>query len=123
MVYNLIRNQAFLSGSGREGFTGKEVFMNKKMLDTIGFVKEFDPAVGDAMELELKRQRRNIELIASENLVSPTVLAASMSILWKISRLSGQKSFSARNTPMFSRTAERRPIWPSISRCSNPETR
>jgi len=51
------------------------------MLDTIGFVKEADPEVGAAMENELKRQRRNLELIASENIVSPAVMAAMGSVL------------------------------------------
>ncbi|MDR2899572.1 MAG: serine hydroxymethyltransferase [Clostridiales bacterium] len=39
-------------------------------------VKNSDPALYDAMVLELKRQRQNIELIASENFVSPAVLAS-----------------------------------------------
>ena len=55
--------------------------MNADMLDTIGFVKKYDAAVGDAMEAELARQRRNIELIASENIVSPAVMAAMGSVL------------------------------------------
>ncbi|MDR3552834.1 MAG: serine hydroxymethyltransferase [Clostridia bacterium] len=55
--------------------------MNHDLIDTIGFVKKYDPAVGEAMSSELARQRRNIELIASENLVSPTVLAAMGSVL------------------------------------------
>lgn len=52
-----------------------------KMLDTIGFVEEFDPEVGQAMGKELARQRRNLELIASENIVSPAVMAAMGSVL------------------------------------------
>ncbi len=52
-----------------------------KTLDTIGFVKQFDPEVGAAMEKELARQRRNLELIASENIVSPAVMAAMGSVL------------------------------------------
>ena len=52
-----------------------------KMLDTIGFVEEFDKEVGEAMGLELARQRRNLELIASENIVSPAVMAAMGSVL------------------------------------------
>lgn len=40
-----------------------------------------DPAVAEAMGAELKRQRDNIELIASENIVSPAVLAAVGSVL------------------------------------------
>lgn len=50
-------------------------------MDTIGFVKGYDKEVGDAMELELFRQRRNLELIASENIVSPAVMAAMGSVL------------------------------------------
>ena len=40
------------------------------------YLKEYDPAVGEAMDAELKRQRRNLELIASENIVTPAVMAA-----------------------------------------------
>ena len=50
--------------------------MYENMMDTIGFVRAADPQVGEAMQAELDRQRRNIELIASENIVSPAVLAA-----------------------------------------------
>jgi len=50
-------------------------------MDTIGFVSRYDPAVGAAMGRELARQRRNIELIASENLCSPAVIAAMGSVL------------------------------------------
>lgn len=39
-------------------------------------VKNADPEIFEAMDLELKRQRNNIELIASENIVSPAVMAA-----------------------------------------------
>lgn len=39
-------------------------------------VKNFDPEVAKAMEDELGRQRGNLELIASENLVSKRVMAA-----------------------------------------------
>lgn len=52
-----------------------------EMMDTIGFVTQFDKEVGQAMQDELKRQRRNIELIASENFVSPAVMAAMGSVL------------------------------------------
>lgn len=55
--------------------------MYSKMMDTIGFVKNVDPDVGQAMEKELFRQRRNLELIASENIVSPAVMAAMGSVL------------------------------------------
>ncbi len=51
------------------------------IMDTIGFVTAADKEVGDAMNLELGRQRRNLELIASENIVSPAVMAAMGSVL------------------------------------------
>ena len=55
--------------------------MFPELLDSIGLVTKNDPEVGEAMGRELARQRRNIELIASENIVSPTVMAAMGSIL------------------------------------------
>ncbi len=55
--------------------------MFAEYLDTIGFVSDFDPEIGSAMNKELARQRRNIELIASENIVSPAVMAAMGSVL------------------------------------------
>ncbi len=55
--------------------------MYENYLDTIDFVRNFDSQVADAMELELGRQRENIELIASENYVSPAVMAAMGSVL------------------------------------------
>lgn len=55
--------------------------MYENIMDTIGFVKNADPEVGSAMELELGRQRRNLELIASENIVTPAVMAAMGSVL------------------------------------------
>ncbi|MBQ3968990.1 MAG: serine hydroxymethyltransferase [Clostridia bacterium] len=55
--------------------------MYNEYLDTISFVSKFDSDVADAMNQELKRQRRNLELIASENLVSPAVMAAMGSVL------------------------------------------
>ena len=45
------------------------------------FIKQQDPEVGAAVESELQRERRNLELIASENIVSPAVMAAVGSIL------------------------------------------
>ena len=39
-------------------------------------IKNVDPAVADAINAELTRQRNNIELIASENFVSKAVMAA-----------------------------------------------
>ena len=55
--------------------------MYNDMMDTIGLVDKADPELAAAMNRELTRQRENIELIASENIVSPAVMAAMGSIL------------------------------------------
>lgn len=55
--------------------------MYADLMDTIGFVTGADKEVGAAMAEELARQQRNIELIASENFVSPAVMAAMGSVL------------------------------------------
>lgn len=55
--------------------------MYENLMDTIGFVESVDPEVGSAMQKELARQKRNLELIASENIVSPAVMAAMGSVL------------------------------------------
>lgn len=47
------------------------------MIDNIiELLKEYDPEVGDAVAAELRRERRGLELIASENLVSEPVMLA-----------------------------------------------
>jgi glycine hydroxymethyltransferase len=55
--------------------------MYNNLMDSIGFVAKSDPEVAEAMNKELGRQRRNLELIASENIVSPEVMAAMGSVL------------------------------------------
>ncbi len=55
--------------------------MYNDLMDSIGFVQGYDPEVGEAMGKELARQQRNLELIASENIVSPAVMAAMGSVL------------------------------------------
>lgn len=50
------------------------------MID-ISLIEQSDPEVAEAMKLELARQQGNIELIASENFVSPAVMAAAGSHL------------------------------------------
>ncbi len=55
--------------------------MYNDLMDTIGFVGKYDKDVADGMKDELLRQQRNIELIASENIVSPAVMAAMGSVL------------------------------------------
>lgn len=44
-------------------------------------LRQVDPAIYEAIQKELGRQRANIELIASENFVSPAVLEAMGSVL------------------------------------------
>ena len=55
--------------------------MFENMMDTIDFVKDTDSEVAELMGKELSRQKRNLELIASENLVSPAVMAALGTVL------------------------------------------
>jgi glycine hydroxymethyltransferase len=55
--------------------------MFNDLMDTIGFVTGKDAAVGEAMAKEFARQQRNLELIASENIVSPAVMAAMGTVL------------------------------------------
>ena len=50
------------------------------MID-ISLIEQSDPEVAEALKLELARQQGNIELIASENFVSPAVMAAAGSHL------------------------------------------
>ncbi|MBU0759642.1 MAG: serine hydroxymethyltransferase [Candidatus Omnitrophica bacterium] len=47
----------------------------------MSFLKRIDPEIFSVIEKELKRQRANIELIASENFTSPAVLEAQGSVL------------------------------------------
>ena len=49
--------------------------------DSIKIVAQHDPQIARVLALELKRQRENLELIASENIVSPAVMAAMNSVL------------------------------------------
>jgi glycine hydroxymethyltransferase len=45
------------------------------------FLRQVDPEIAEAIDLELQRQRTHLELIASENFTSPAVLAAQGSVL------------------------------------------
>jgi glycine hydroxymethyltransferase len=84
---NWHNKQVFIAYEGVQVYNYNELRMEGKMhmygdvMDTIGFVTERDEEVGSAMGLEMKRQRRNLELIASENIVSPAVLAAMGTVL------------------------------------------
>ena len=100
-------------------------------------LKHADPEVSAAINGELKRQRDNIELIASENLVSRAVMEAMGSVLtnkyaegYPGRRYYGGcehvdvvediardrlKNCSALSMPMCSRIPAHRLIWRSIS--------
>ena len=49
--------------------------------ELMDFLTAADPQVGEAVRAEYDRQQQNIELIASENIVSPAVLAAAGTVL------------------------------------------
>ncbi len=49
--------------------------------EAMDFLTSYDPEVGRAIQAEHDRQQQNIELIASENIVSPAVLFAAGSVL------------------------------------------
>lgn len=53
----------------------------KRIEENIAFITSLDPELGAAVRKEYDRQCRNIELIASENIVSPTVMAAMGTVL------------------------------------------
>ena len=58
--------------------------MEQKIMDVrknIELVAQFDNEVAQAMDAEYQRQCRNIELIASENIASPAVMAAMGTVL------------------------------------------
>ena len=100
-------------------------------------IKQTDPQVAQQIELELKRQQENIELIASENFTSLAVMEACGSVLTNkyaegkphkryyngcehidvIEEIAQKKSM--RTFPLwimltYSRTAELRLIWQSL---------
>ena len=103
------------------------------MMDTIGFVSQRDPEVGAAMERELQRQRRNLELIASENIVTPAVLAAMGTVLTNkyAEGYPGKRYYGGcqrvdeveePSTPTSSPTLGPRPTWRCTSACWRPGT-
>ena len=53
--------------------------------DVTNYITECDEEVGKALQLELGRQRRNLELIASENIVSPAVMLAMGTVCRRLS--------------------------------------
>ena len=92
-------------------------------MENIDYLCNYDPEIGQAMQKELDRQRHNIELIASENIVSEAVLKAMGSVLtnkyaegYPGKRLRERKNSSEPNTSTFSLIRARRRISPFISR-------
>ncbi len=55
--------------------------MLPKVMDSIGFIAQYDAEVSQMMGKELTRQQDGLELIASENFASPAVIAAMGSVL------------------------------------------
>lgn len=49
--------------------------------DIMDYITQIDPEVGESITCEFNRQRRNLELIASENIVSEAVLLAAANVL------------------------------------------
>ena len=49
--------------------------------DTVNFLMQYDPEIADSIHAELTRQKTNIELIASENIVSEAIMKAMGSCL------------------------------------------
>lgn len=47
---------------------------------SMDYLAQFDPEIASQMQSEYQRQQRNIELIASENIASPAVIAAMGSV-------------------------------------------
>ena len=105
--------------------------------DTMQYLSQLDPEVGASVQEEFARQQRNIELIASENIVSPAVMVAMGTCLTNKyaegypghryyggcfavdvteELASGPASYSAASMPMFSPTPVLTPIWRPSSR-------
>lgn len=55
--------------------------MFESTMNNMELLRNYDIEVSNALDKELNRQRNNLELIASENIVSPAVMAAMGSIL------------------------------------------
>ena len=55
--------------------------MYRNPVGTIEFLKQFDPQLSEMISRELVRQQDGLELIASENMASPAVIAAMGTIL------------------------------------------
>jgi glycine hydroxymethyltransferase len=108
-------------------------------------IRKTDPEIARVIVDEAMRQQSHLELIASENIASPAVMAAQGSILtnkyaegYPEKRYYGGCEFVDRaeqlaidramtlfgaDTPTCSPTRAPRPTWPPTLPCSNPATR
>ena len=73
--------QTFLGASFEGGRHARRVDKLEAACQSAPALRRTDPAVAEAIELERVRQQENVELIASENFVSPAVLEAQGSVL------------------------------------------
>ena len=107
--------------------------------EVMKFLTEYDREVGSLIEKECARQRRNLELIASENIVSEAVMMAMGTVLtnkyaegYPGKRYYGgcenvdvienlaierERSCLAATMPTYSPITAHRPTWPSLSPC------
>ena len=112
--------------------------------EVMDLIAGYDKEVGEAIQAECARQRRNLELIASENIVSEPVMMAMGTVLTnkyaegypgkryyggcqcvdvvenlaiERAKLSGLRSCLAAITPTYSLIPELRPIWRCLWLC------
>ena len=111
--------------------------------DIMDFLSQADPEVGASIQKEFDREQHNIELIASENIVSKAVLLAmgtcltnkyaegypgkryyggcyAVDVTEELAR--GPVSCSTVRTPMSSPTPAPTPIWRRSLPCCSPVT-
>jgi glycine hydroxymethyltransferase len=73
---------AFIAGKFEGGRHERRVEkMDERLAPAVLRLRHVDPAIAEAIEHERQRQQENIELIASENFVSPAILEAQGSVL------------------------------------------
>lgn len=73
--------RAFLSAQFEGGRHERRVNKMESSTPSVSKLKSVDPEIANAIYLERQRQQENIELIASENFVSPAVMEAQGSVL------------------------------------------
>ena len=84
------------------------------MVNTVmDFITSYDKEVGEAIQAECGRQRRNLELIASENIVSEPVMMAMGTVLTN----KYAEGYPGKRTQTYSHTLVHRQIWQYLSLC------